>query len=102
MLTPCFLRIHFNTIIPLHLDLLNYLFPSGLPMKNLYAFLISPVCSTCPAHHTFWFCHSNHIWLRSTNYWASRYADSFSLHLHPSWVQIFYSAPSFTPTQNSR
>jgi hypothetical protein len=34
----------------LHLGLLNGLFSSGQSIRNFYAFLISPMFSTCPAH----------------------------------------------------
>jgi hypothetical protein len=46
--------IHLNIIHPLtHLrfGLLNSLFPSGLHIKNLYAFLFYPIPATCPANY---------------------------------------------------
>jgi hypothetical protein len=36
--------------IHLHLGLPSGLFPYGFPTNNLYMFLFSPVCTTCPAH----------------------------------------------------
>jgi hypothetical protein len=32
------------------LGLPSGLFPSGFPHKNLYTPLLSPICTTCPAH----------------------------------------------------
>jgi hypothetical protein len=34
----------------LHLGLPSGLFPSGFPTNNLYTFLFSPICVTCPTH----------------------------------------------------
>jgi hypothetical protein len=34
----------------LHLQLPRHLFPSDAPTKNLFAFLLSLMCATCPAH----------------------------------------------------
>jgi hypothetical protein len=52
--SPCpqynLLKIYFNIIHTLLLDLPNGLFPSGLPTKLLYAPLLSPILATCPAH----------------------------------------------------
>ncbi|KDR16625.1 hypothetical protein L798_09464 [Zootermopsis nevadensis] len=49
--TPsCFSKTHFNIIIPPRLILPSGLFPSGLPINTLYAFLFSPMWATCPAH----------------------------------------------------
>jgi len=36
----------------LSLGLPSYLFPSGFPTKTVYAFLVSPVLGTLPAHLT--------------------------------------------------
>jgi len=45
-----FLTIHSNIIFPSCLGLPSGLFPSGLPTKILYEFLILPVHATCPTH----------------------------------------------------
>jgi hypothetical protein len=34
----------------LSLSHLNRVFPSDFPSKNLYSFLVSPMCAACPAH----------------------------------------------------
>jgi hypothetical protein len=44
---------HFNIILHLRLDFPISLFPSDFQTKILYAFLISPISATCPAHFIF-------------------------------------------------
>jgi hypothetical protein len=43
-------KIHFNIVHPPTSGLPSGLFPSGLPINILYAFLFSPTRATCPAH----------------------------------------------------
>jgi hypothetical protein len=65
-------------------------FPSGFPTNNLYAFLLSPVSSTCPAHFILLGLIFKLYLGKSTSYEALSYADfSNLLSLHPSSVQIF-------------
>ena len=45
-----FLKIHLNIILPSTYGLLSGLFPSGFPTKTMYTPLLSPKCTTCPAH----------------------------------------------------
>jgi hypothetical protein len=47
---PCFSEFHLNITSHLRLRLPNGLLPSGFSTKNSYAFLISPIRATCPAH----------------------------------------------------
>jgi hypothetical protein len=44
------LKSHFNIILYLCLGLPSGHLPSGLPIKILYASLLSPIRATCPAH----------------------------------------------------
>jgi len=44
----------------LHIGLQHGLFPSGFPVRILYAFLIYPICVTCPTH--LWIDHPKNIW----------------------------------------
>ena len=48
-LTSHFLKIHFSVI----LGLPSSFFPSGLPTKSMYAPLLSPIRSACPANLIF-------------------------------------------------
>jgi hypothetical protein len=49
--TPSYLsNTHLNIILPLHLGLPSGLFPSSFPTEILYAFLVSPIRATGPAH----------------------------------------------------
>jgi hypothetical protein len=43
-------KIHFNIIHHLSLGLPSALFPSSFPTNILYAFLLSLIRATCPAH----------------------------------------------------
>jgi len=46
-----FLKIHLNVVLlSRHLGLPSGLFPSGFPIKTLYAPLLSPKRATCPTH----------------------------------------------------
>jgi hypothetical protein len=47
---PYFSKLHSNITLLLLLGLLSGLFPSGFQTKILYAFFISPMLLTCPAH----------------------------------------------------
>jgi hypothetical protein len=73
-------------ILSVHLrfGLPSGLFPSGFPTNNIYIFLFSPICATCPAHKL----------------WNSSLCSFSTLpSLHPPSVQIFSSTPcSQTPS----
>jgi hypothetical protein len=45
-----FSKIHFNIILHLRLSRPSGLLPLTFPTKALYAFLVSPIRTTCPAH----------------------------------------------------
>jgi len=46
----CASKIRFNIITSLYLGLRSVLFCFDFPVNTVHLFIISPVCSTCPAH----------------------------------------------------
>jgi hypothetical protein len=47
---PILSKVHFNIVHPPTSWSSNCLFPSGFHTNILYAFLLSPIRATCPAH----------------------------------------------------
>jgi hypothetical protein len=106
----------FPIILHLGLRLPSGLFPSVFPIKIFYAFLISHMIATYPAH----LLHLNFInviiFSKAYKLWSSSmYRFSSLLSLPPSYIQIFSSTsfsntinlcssvcPNFKPIRNNR
>jgi hypothetical protein len=84
----------------LRLGLRSGLFSSGFPTNILYAFLVSPIRATCPAHLILLDSIILIMFGEGSSYEAPHYAVSANLpSLHPSSVHSFSSAPcSQTPS----
>ena len=80
----CLFKIHFNIIFPTMQSLLSVIFPSGIPTKPLYAFLLSHACHIPHPSHSPSFDHHNEMLLGHTNHEAPPYTVCFSLLLLPS------------------
>jgi len=77
-------KIHFNIIFPSMQSLLTVIFPSGVPTKPLYAFLLSHACHMPHPSHSPSFDHHNEMLLGRTNHEVPPYTLCSSLLLLPS------------------
>ena len=117
---PDFLKTHFNIILPRTHRSPKFPHSSGFPTKTLYTPLLSPICTTCPAHLILLDLLTRTIFVEQYRSLSSslcsflyssatssllgpKYSPQHPLLKHPQPTFLPQcEGPSFTPIQNNR